>query len=253
MNILEQICANKRLEVDEQKHNNVSFKAALQHSDTGIIAEFKRRSPSKGWINAHADVASIVSGYAAAGAAAISVLTDEQFFGGSITDFQEARCVIEDIPLLRKDFIVDEFQVYQSRVMGADVILLIAACLTKAEVARFAALAHELDMEVLLEIHNADELAYITPAIDVVGINNRDLTTFSTDIRHTIEMAHQLPEGLVKISESGLSDPQTVVQLRQTGIQGFLMGETFMKTPNPPQTLKTFIKAVTEKKLITHN
>ncbi|GHT05604.1 indole-3-glycerol phosphate synthase [Bacteroidia bacterium] len=262
MNILETICANKRLEVehqqqatplavlqrqiDEQKHAKISFNASLQQSDTGIIAEFKRQSPSKGLIHPDADAIEIVSGYEAADAAAISVLTDEKFFGGSFDDFQAARRVISKIPLLRKDFIVDEYQIYQSKAMGADVILLIAACLTQEEVARFAILAHELDLEVLLEIHNADELAYIRSTIDVVGINNRDLKTFTTGIRHTIELANQLPDGFVKISESGLSNPQTVLQLRQAGFQGFLMGETFMKTDNPPETLRQFIAKLSE-------
>ncbi|GHT26700.1 indole-3-glycerol phosphate synthase [Bacteroidia bacterium] len=257
MTILETICTNKRLEVEAQKsatplpllkrliaqheRAKISFKAALQQSATGIIAEFKRRSPSKGEIHPNANVAEIVSGYEAAGAAAISVLTDEQFFGGSSTDFQTARSTISKIPLLRKDFIVDEYQIFQSCAMGADVILLIAACLTKEEVARFATVAHELGMEALLEIHNADELLYILPTVDVVGINNRDLKTFTTDIRHTIELANQLPAGYVKISESGLSDPKTVIQLRQAGFQGFLMGETFMKTDHPPQALRRFI------------
>ncbi|MDR0834721.1 MAG: indole-3-glycerol phosphate synthase TrpC [Candidatus Symbiothrix sp.] len=256
MNILETICVNKRLEVEqqkqatslvvlqrqiaEQKRAKLSFKAALQQSATGIIAEFKRQSPSKGLIHPGADVAEIVSGYENVGAAAISVLTDNQFFGGSFDDFQVARRVISKIPLLRKDFIVDEYQIYQSKALGADVILLIAACLTPDEVARFSTLAHELDLEVLLEIHNADELAYIRPTIDVVGINNRDLKTFTTDIRHTIELANQLPDGFVRISESGLSTPETVLQLRQAGFQGFLMGETFMKTDNPAQTLRAF-------------
>jgi indole-3-glycerol phosphate synthase len=257
MNILEKICNNKRLEVIRQKeemplaylkdflditgHQTVSFKQALKNSDSGIIAEFKRRSPSKGWIHPDADVKTIVSGYEQSGATAISVLTDELFFGGSFRDFKKARKVITHIPLLRKDFMVDEYQIYQSKVLGADVILLIAACLTPEEVDRFAGIAHELNLEVLLEIHNEAELTYIQPAIDVVGINNRDLKTFVTDIQHTIDLANKIPEEYVKISESGLSNPETVIQLRKAGFKGFLMGEIFMKTENPAQALKEYV------------
>jgi indole-3-glycerol phosphate synthase len=257
MNILEKICDNKRLEVVRQKeemplaylkdfldvtgHQTVSFKKALANSTSGIIAEFKRRSPSKGWIHPDADVKTIVSGYEQAGATAISVLTDELFFGGSFRDFKKARKLITRIPLLRKDFIVDEYQLYQSKVLGADVILLIAACLTPEEVSRFAGIAHDLNLEVLLEIHNEAELAHIQSNIDVVGINNRDLKTFVTDIQHTIDLANKIPEAYVKISESGLSNPETVIQLRKAGFKGFLMGEIFMKTDNPAQTLKEYV------------
>jgi indole-3-glycerol phosphate synthase len=262
--ILSEICDNKRLEVARQKEavplpylknllsfqrrEKISFRQALLQSDSGIIAEFKRRSPSKGWIHPDADVESIVSSYEAFGAAAISCLTDESFFGGSFSDFKKARAVVSRIPLLRKDFIVDEYQIYQSKVMGADVILLIAACLTQEETVRFTGIAHELDLEVLLEIHSEEELAYIdatgcaTIQPDVVGINNRDLKTFVTDIRHTIELAHRIPDEYVKISESGLSDPATVIDLRKEGFKGFLMGENFMKTSDPGEALQKFIQ-----------
>jgi indole-3-glycerol phosphate synthase len=259
-NVLEIICANKRLEVARQKEavtipfleymlsfrkkEKISFRQSLADSRSGIIAEFKRRSPSKGWIYPDADVTRIVRAYEAAGAAAVSCLTDEKFFGGSFEDFRKARGVISRIPLLRKDFIVDEYQIYQSKVMGADVILLIAACLTQEETVRFTEIAHELDMEVLLEIHSEEELAYIQPNIDVVGINNRNLKTFATNIRHTIELANQIPDAFLKISESGLSDPQTVIDLRKQGFKGFLMGENFMKTAQPGETLCEFIKQV---------
>jgi len=259
-NILKIICANKHLEVarqkeaisisfleytlSSQKREKVSFKQALEISDSGIIAEFKRRSPSKGWIHPDADVASIVQTYEASGAAAVSCLTDEKFFGGGFDDFRKARAVIKQIPLLRKDFIVDEYQIYQSKLMGADIILLIAACLTQEETVRFTKIAHELDMEVLLEIHNEEELSYIQPDIDVIGINNRNLKTFATDIRHTIELANKIPDTFLKISESGLSNPQTVIDLREKGFKGFLMGENFMKTTQPGETLKKFIKQI---------
>ena len=222
----------------------VSFKQALLRSSSGIIAEFKRKSPAKAWIYPGADVAKVVQSYEVAGAAAISCLTDEPFFGGSLADFEKARETVKQIPLLRKDFILDEYQLYQSKMMGADVILLIAACLTKEEISRFTAVAHDLDMEVLLEIHEEPELASICPDIDVVGINNRNLKTFITDIRHTLDLASKIPDRFLKISESGLSDPETVIQLRRAGFRGFLMGENFMKTADPGETLREFIKSV---------
>jgi indole-3-glycerol phosphate synthase len=260
-NILQTICGNKRLEVARQKEavnipfleymlsfqkrEKISFKQALAVSGSGIIAEFKRRSPSRGKIHPDADVTGIVQAYEASGATAISCLTDEKFFGGGFEDFKQARAAVSRIPLLRKDFIVDEYQIYQSKVMGADAILLIAACLTEKETARFAEIAHELDMEVLLEIHSGEELSYIHPHIDVVGINNRNLKTFATDIRHTIELAGKIPDTCLKISESGLSDPQTVIDLRKKGFRGFLMGENFMKTDQPGKTLREFINELT--------
>jgi indole-3-glycerol phosphate synthase len=256
-NILDDICANKRLEVARQKEavplsylenrlsfrypEKNSFKQALIRSSSGIIAEFKRRSPSKGWIHPDADAGNIVQGYKASGATAISCLTDELFFGGNFSDFKRARVACEGLPLLRKDFIIDEYQIYQSKVMGADVILLIAACLSREETFRFTEIAHSLDMEVLLEIHGEEELPYIQANVDVVGVNNRDLKTFVTDIRHTIDLAHKIPDEYVKISESGLSEPETVIRLRKEGFKGFLMGENFMKTREPGKALREFI------------
>jgi len=273
MNILDKICRSKRLEIERQKeafplsviprltrdplieatHCKISFKEALIHSDSGIIAEFKRKSPSKGWIHPEADVTSIVQSYEAAGAAAISCLTDEPFFGGSFEDFRKARDTIDRIPLLRKDFIVDEYQLYQSKAMGADVVLLIAACLTVEEIARFTSIAHDLEMEVLLEIHEESELPSICPDADVIGINNRNLKNFVTDIKHTLDLASRIPEHFVKISESGLSNPETVIQLRQAGFQGFLMGENFMKTNEPGETLREFIGKITSHSATTNN
>jgi indole-3-glycerol phosphate synthase len=260
LGVLGKICVNKRLEVARQKeaiplsylknlissqeHKKISFKQSLANSASGIIAEFKRRSPSKGWIHPHAEIETVVSGYEKAGASAISVLTDDQFFGGSFSDFKKARNLLTKIPLLRKDFMVDEYQVYQSKAMGADVILLIAACLTPEEVSRFTRIAHELELEVLLEIHQESELAYIQSDIDAVGINNRDLKTFVTNIQHTIDLAHKIPEEYLKISESGLSQVETVVNLRKEGFKGFLMGENFMKTNNPAKALNIFIENI---------
>jgi len=262
MNILHQICKKKHQEVAQQKkdmpleylqdfynlteHQTISFKQALLHSPTGIIAEFKRRSPSKGRIHPDADVKAITSAYEQAGAAAISVLTDETFFGGSFHDFRRARKVVSKIPMLRKDFIVDEYQIHQSKVLGADVILLIAACLTKEEVARFAGIAHELRMDALLEIHSEHELDYITDVIDVVGVNNRDLTRFVTDVGISFNLADKIPAQFVKISESGLSDIQTIKDLRQAGYQGFLIGENFMKMPEPVKVLEDVVRELHE-------
>jgi indole-3-glycerol phosphate synthase len=260
MNILQQICEKKREEIVRQKENmplaylqqfydltghpTISFKQALLNSRSGIIAEFKRRSPSKDWIHSGADVKKITSDYERSGAAAISILTDEPFFGGSFHDFKRARKVVTRIPLLRKDFILDEYQIHQSKVLGADVILLIAACLTKEEVAHFSALAHSLELEVLLEIHNEKELDYLTDDIDVVGVNNRDLTRFQTDIEISLQLANQIPSHRVKISESGLSNIDAVNELRQAGYRGFLMGECFMKTPDPGKALEQFIQSL---------
>jgi indole-3-glycerol phosphate synthase len=256
-NILETICANKRLEVARQKETTplsqlkelllaqcpkkISLRQALLQSPAGIIAEFKRRSPSKGWINREADIEQVVKAYEEAGAAAISCLTDELFFGGGYIDFEKARRTACHTPLLRKDFMIDEYQLYQSKSMGADAVLLIAACLTHAEAAQFTDTAHALDMEVLLEIHSEEELPYIRPETDVVGINNRNLKTFITDITHSIALCHHIPDEYVKISESGLSDPDTVNRLRHEGFKGFLMGENFMKTNCPGQALRDFI------------
>ncbi|MDR1562117.1 MAG: indole-3-glycerol phosphate synthase TrpC [Dysgonamonadaceae bacterium] len=259
-NILARITHNKRIEVERQKEvislryieynlgfrkrKKVSLKESLSGSPTGIIAEFKRRSPSKGWINRDADAGNVVASYESAGAAAISCLTDEQFFGGGFDDFHIARNVVKTIPLLRKDFIIDEYQIYQSKAMGADVILLIASCLTQDQAVRFTDIAHSLDMEVLLELHDENELQYITSDIDVIGVNNRNLKTFVTGIDRTVALSKHIPENFIKISESGLSDPQTVTDLRSAGFRGFLMGEIFMRTDNPGATLKQFISQV---------
>ncbi|WP_298062380.1 indole-3-glycerol phosphate synthase TrpC [uncultured Rikenella sp.] len=217
-----------------------SLRQALERSETGIIAEFKRRSPSKGFIHEGATVAGIVPGYAAAGAAACSVLTDPVYFGGSADDLREARRLV-DIPLLRKDFIIDEYQIAEARLWGADAILLIAAALTPAEVGRFGSFAHGLGLEVLLEIHDACELPHIGSAADVVGINNRNLATFVTDVQTSSELGPQIPDQYLRISESGIDSPETVRRLREAGFRGFLMGETFMKEPDPADALRQFI------------
>lgn len=254
--ILSEIIANKRFEVDLQKQsisleqlqnsleNTVkqrSLKEALKSSSSGIIAEFKRRSPSKGWINRKAQAEDIVPGYANAGASAVSILTDEKFFGGNLKDIKDARPLI-DIPILRKDFIVDEYQLYQAKIIGADAVLLIAAALKKEELHALAAKAHELGLEVLLEIHSVEELKYINANMDVIGINNRNLGTFFTDVENSFRLAEQLPSDAVLVSESGISDPATVKRLQKAGFKGFLIGENFMKTGNPELALKSFIE-----------
>lgn len=254
-NILDKIVANKRKEVEQQKKeisidqlvskisdtgNLHSFKEGLINSRTGIIAEFKRKSPSRGWIFREAKVENIVSSYTESGASAISVLTDTEFFGGTFADFELARNLTKT-PLLRKDFMIDEYQLYQAKVLGANAILLIAASLMVEETKQFAAKAHELGLDVLLEIHNEDELAHVNEYVDVVGVNNRDLTTFVTDVQSSFRLADKIPSEFLKISESGISDTQTVKELRKIGYRGFLMGENFMKTDNPGNALRQFI------------
>ena len=256
MSILEKIILQKRLEVDRQKEafglkdlqqfermkrSTVSFKKALKQSEAGIIAEFKRKSPSKGFIHPDANPEIIVPGYEAAGAAAVSVLTDTEFFGGSLSDLKKARECVK-LPLLRKDFVIDEYQIYQAKAMGADFILLIAAVLNPATVKQFALLAKQIGLETLLEIHDESELECICNEVDVVGVNNRNLKTFVTDVNTSFELGEKIPSRFVKISESGISDPNTVKELRGAGFDGFLMGENFMKENDPAKALRDFIK-----------
>lgn len=256
MTILDTIIAEKQLEVARHKEafsiNNllglgkmyrstISFREALQASDTGIIAEFKRKSPSKGWIHPDACPEVIVPQYEKGGASASSILTDGPFFGGMLGDLNKVRPLVR-LPLLRKDFIIDEYQIYQAKVMGADFILLIAAALSPALVKQFATLAHRLNLEVLLEIHTEEELDCICNEVDVVGINNRNLKTFVTDIDVSYRLGEKIPAEFVKISESGISLPATVKALRQVGFRGFLMGENFMKEAEPGEALARFIK-----------
>lgn len=285
MDILSEITDHKRIEVELQKQAvspeqlreqvrdlmenspapRRSMKRALASSPAGIIAEFKRRSPSKGWIYETAKADEIPAAYEAAGASAISILTDEKFFGGSLRDIRTARPLV-DIPILRKDFIIDEYQLLQARIAGADAVLLIAACLTQEECADLTARAHVLGLEVLLEIHSPRELAYISKDVDMVGVNNRNLGTFVTDVENSFRIAGQLrqtiagvrnisdaqgssdtPRNLpLLVSESGISHPETICRLRTAGFRGFLIGETFMKTPQPGDALKGFIQGIEE-------
>ena len=252
--ILSEIIAHKQTEIELQKQtvspeqlqeqagviirenaaHRRSMKQALAASSTGIISEFKRRSPSKGWINEAARAEEIP----AAGAAALSILTDERFFGGTLRDIRTARPLVR-IPILRKDFIIDEYQLLQTCIVGADAVLLIAACLSPEQCSTLTAQAHELGLEVLLEIHSPSELSYINKEVDMVGVNNRNLGSFVTDVENSFRIARQLreathgPASPLLVSESGISDPETICRLRAAA---------FMKTANPGETLKEFIQ-----------
>ena len=222
-----------------RKHR--SMRESLAASRSGIIAEFKRKSPSKGWIKERADV--IPAAYAAAGAAALSILTDGKYFGGCLDYIRQAR-PMTDTPILRKEFIIDEYQLYQACQAGADAVLLIAAALTRPNYERLTRKAHDLGLEVLLEIHTEKELDYLAERPDMLGVNNRNLGTFHTDVENSFRIASLLPDDLLWVSESGISEPDTVRRLRDAGFRGFLMGETFMRQPAPGAALKTFIQSV---------
>lgn len=254
--ILDKIIANKKQEVESLKKEvplNVllkqikdtskdkSFRQSLDKSSTGIIAEFKRKSPSRDWIFKDAQIEEVVPFYSLKGASAISILTDYDFFGGTLSDLERANSLV-DIPILRKDFIIDEYQICQAKLSGADVILLIASALTIKEVQHLAIKARELGLEVLLEIHEEKELDYLSDKIDVVGINNRNLKTFVTDVDISFKLGEKISNDFLKISESGISRAETVLNLREAGFKGFLMGENFMKTNNPGKALDDFIK-----------
>ncbi len=256
--ILTEIIAHKRIEVARERSftpideliaavadlpSTRSMSGALRASSSGVIAEFKRRSPSKGWINKGADVAKTTLDYAASGAAALSILTDEQYFGGSVNDLIKARHMV-DIPILRKEFIVDEHQIYKARLLGADAILLIAAALTVDECRKFVDVATSIGLEVLLELHREQEKEYICPGVAMVGVNNRNLGTFVTDVATSYRFADLLPQDVVRVSESGISSPSTVSDLRRVGYRGFLIGENFMRSCDPGSSLREFIEAV---------
>ena len=262
--ILEEIVAHKRKELKElkgilplhdlvekveeylanDKRQTLSMRQSLAESDSGIIAEFKRRSPSKGWIKEDGEPTVIPPSYAENGAAALSILTDEKFFGGKLKFIQQARPLVPHTPILRKDFIIDEYQLLQARQIGADAVLLIAACLSKQKCKELARKAHALGLETLLEVHSEPELEYVGDNIDMVGVNNRNLGTFHTDVQNSYRLANLLPKDYLLVSESGISNPLTVRELRQAGFRGFLIGETIMKTPNPGLALKEFIEGI---------
>jgi len=261
MNILDTIIEYKREEVQSKKSK---MKAAdlekrelfsrtvlplneflLDRSRTGIIAEFKRRSPSKGIINPDVDVIEVTKGFAEQGASCLSVLTDEHFFGGSDEDLIKAR--INEIPILRKDFIIDEYQVIEAKSIGADLILLIAACLTVREVKQLASFAKNLGLEVLLELHAEEELGHICDETKFIGINNRNLKTFDVDIERSIRMAEKIPFPKFKVAESGISSVNDILLFKKYGFDGFLIGENFMKATDPTIAFAEFVKQLKAK------
>jgi indole-3-glycerol phosphate synthase len=260
MNILDKIIAYKKNEITKLKQDvsieklvkspnfnrtPISLNQALvKPNSTGIIAEFKRQSPSKGIINDKVEVIEVTQGYLQANVAAQSILTDTHFFGGSIIDIIQARTVNDTTPILRKDFIVDGFQIVEAKAIGADAILLIAACLTKQELKNYGKLAEDLGLEVLYEVHNKEELDKIALDNKIIGINNRNLKTFEVDLENSIELANQIPSSCVKVSESGLSNPKVIIGLKEYGFQGFLIGENFMKTENPGLACQAFINQI---------
>ena len=219
-----------------------SMSQALTEAQTGIIAEFKRKSPSKGWIKQEGKAQEIPLGYQQNGAAALSILTDEHYFGGNDEFIVEARRSGVTIPVLYKNFVVDEYQLFQARVCGASAVLLIAADLKLADCRMLLHTAHELGLEVLLEMHSENELDYADLEPDMYGINNRNLGTFVTDVENSFRMARHLPQAGCKVSESGISHPDTVRQLKLAGYKGFLIGENFMKSDNPGASLRQFIE-----------
>lgn len=265
--ILEEIVAHKRQELldfkqyipiqrlyaettsilDEEQKNpgkRVSMRQRIMDSDRGIIAEFKRKSPSKGWIHRDAKVKDVVPLYEKGGAAAVSILTDADYFGGYDEFIKDARALGVTLPILYKNFIIDEYQLFEAKVAGASAVLLIAACLTKEECGQLLKTAHDLGLEVLLEMHNDRDFEYAELEPDLYGINNRNLGSFVTDVENSFRLAERLPEGVCKISESGISKPETIRALRQAGFNGFLMGERFMKEEDPGEALAQFIKSL---------
>jgi indole-3-glycerol phosphate synthase len=215
-------------------------KFLLNKDRTAIIAEFKRRSPSKGIINERSDVVEVTTAYANHGASGISVLTDHNFFGGSNNDLIAARA--NDIPILRKDFMIDEYQIIEAKSLGADVILLIAACLTPLQVKTLATTAKRLALEVLLELHDESELGHLCDEIDLVGVNNRNLKTFTVDLEQSVRLAEKIGTGKLKIAESGISNVQNLLYLKSYGFDGFLMGEYFMKQGDPAASFEKFVR-----------
>jgi indole-3-glycerol phosphate synthase len=258
MNILDQIIQHKRSEVEDRKkkvsiselekgvyfdRGTLSLKESLEKRNrTGIIAEFKRRSPSKGVINDKADIIDVTTAYFESGASALSVLTDKNFFGGSDEDLVEAR--INQIPILRKDFIINEYQVTEAKSIGADVILLIAACLSPREVRRLASFAKTLGLEVLLELHDESELEHICDETELVGINNRNLKTFEVNIEQSLIMGQKVPAGKIKIAESGISSVDDIMMFKENGFKGFLIGELFMKEADPTIAFAEFVNTL---------
>ena len=255
MSILKEIVINKRKEIDYFKKNNpiskiekseyfnrevLSLKKSLNEK-SGIISEFKRKSPSKPYINLNADVFPITRGYELSNSSGISILTDSKYFGGSNKDITSIRSQI-NIPILRKDFILDEYQIIESKSLGADIILLIAACLSEEEVKNLSKFAKSFNLQVILELHSEEELSYLCDSIDVVGVNNRNLKKFKTDINNSIYLASKIPSTFLKISESGISNSTEIFLLKEYGYDGFLIGENFMRNDDPVSACNDFIK-----------
>ena len=239
--ILQDIIATKRQELEQLCARKASLREALLQSETGIIAEFKRKSPSKGWIKEEGRADIIPLSYQQHGAAALSILTDESYFGGSDAFIRQARQSGVTLPILYKNFVIDEAQLYAAALCGASAVLLIAACLSKAQCKALMDKAHALGLEVLLEMHSEPELEYAELEPDLCGINNRNLGSFVTDVENSFRLAELLPKEAVKVSESGISNPDTVKALREAGFRGFLIGENFMKTDDPGKALAAFI------------
>ncbi|MDA0177217.1 indole-3-glycerol phosphate synthase TrpC [Mesoflavibacter profundi] len=257
MNILDKITADKRKEVDLKKslipinqleqsilfeRQTILLTERLKNSASGIIAEHKRRSPSKATINQNLNVQDVAKGYENAGVCGMSVLTDGKYFGGSLDDLILARAS-SNLPLLRKEFIIDQYQIIEAKAYGADVILLIAAILSKEEIKQFSTLAKQLNLDVLLEVHNEEELhKSIMPSIDMLGVNNRNLKTFEVSLDTSKTLSEMIPNDFVKVSESGISTVEAIKDLKQFGYKGFLIGENFMKTDNPGESATQFIQ-----------
>lgn len=239
--ILQQIITAKREELLRMTAPKPSLRQALLASDTGIIAEFKRRSPSKGWIKEEGRPDQIPLSYQQNGAAALSILTDKHYFGGHDDFIRMARQSGVTLPILYKNFVVSELQLYEALLCGASAVLLIAACLSQQECSVLMRKAHELGLEVLLEMHSEAELEYAALGPDLCGINNRNLGSFVTDVENSFRLAEKLPKEAVKVSESGIAQPETVATLRQAGFRGFLIGESFMREADPGLALKRFI------------
>lgn len=267
MNTLEKIVLEKRKQVQEEKklfpvellERSIYFKSEcvslkkylLRDDKSGIIAEIKKKSPALGAINPYVKVEKLSIGYMQAGASALSVLTDKKFFGGSNADLTTAR-KYNFCPILRKDFVIDGYQVIEAKSIGADAILLIAAILSKDEISRFTDLAHKLGMEVILELHAETELEKVNNSIDIIGVNNRNLETMKIDITTSKSMAELIPDGFMKISESGIEDPILVLELKQLGYNGFLIGSYFMKHPEPEKACAEFIRQINKLKKSTN-
>ncbi len=241
-----EVPVKKLVESPMFKRTPLSLKASLTETNsTGIIAEFKRKSPSKGIINNTATIDAVTNGYLEANVAAQSILTDTAFFGGAMGDLITARAINSYKPILRKDFIIDGFQIVEAKAIGADAVLLIATCLTSEQLKNYGQLAEDLGLEVLYEVHTQEDLDKINDLDNkIIGINNRNLKTFKVDLEHSIQLANQIPNSAVKVSESGISNPKVIVGLKEYGFKGFLIGENFMKSKNPGKACSDFITAL---------